>query len=156
MGVKVRPATLDDLADIQRLNHDLFIHDNHFNHDLNVEWPYTGGEQYFRDCITKPERLTSIVAIENDQIVGYLNARIQEVHGIYIGLRAEIENMCVEKTDRGNGVGTLLIDEFKQWAKEKGADRLMVEAFSANDGAIRFYKKNGFEPYALTLSQEVQ
>lgn len=155
MGVKLRLATLDDLVAIQRLNHDLFVHDNRFNHDLNLEWSYTSGEQYFRDCITKPEQLVSIVAVEDTQVIGYLNARIQQVHGAYIGLRAEIENMCVAEVYRGKGVGTMLIEEFKKWARGKKADRLMVEAFSANDDAIGFYEKNGFEPYALVLSRKL-
>ncbi len=154
-GVRVRKAVLDDLMDIQHLNHDLFIHDNDFNHDLNLNWPHTGGEQYFRDYINRPEQFLSIVAVENNQVVGYLNARIQETDAVYIGRRAEVENMCVREAVRSKGVGTLLMSEFKQWAKEKGASRLMVEAFSANERAIRFYEKNGFKPYALIMSQEL-
>lgn len=153
-GLRVRRARLEDLQTIQRLNHELFKHDNDYHHDLNLEWPYEpDGEAYFRSCIEGDDLFVSIVAEYDGAVVGYLNGGIRKPHSAYLGKRAELENMCVTAEFRGYGIGTKLIDEFKSWAHDQGADRLIVEAFHGNDEALRFYEKNGFRNYALTLSQ---
>lgn len=152
----IRKATIDDLPTIQKLNYQLFVHDNEYHHDLNLGWPYEpDGDEYFRSCIEPSDRLVSIVADYNGAVVGYLNGRIRQPHSAYLGKRAEIENMCVAAAFRGRGIGTQLIDEFKVWAYSKGAERLIVEAFSGNDQALRFYEKNGFSSYAITLNQQL-
>jgi len=141
----VREATQDDVLAIQKLNHDLFLSDNEHNHDLDCEWPYSEeGEKYFRDAVDS-ERYLSIVAEDGGKVVGYLNGFIKNPSTIYLGKRAEIDNMCVDAVNRDNGVGSKLVDEFKKWAKSRGVERLMAEAFSGNETAMGFYVKNGFE-----------
>jgi GNAT superfamily N-acetyltransferase len=151
----IRLATQRDVPTIQKLNHDLFLSDNEHNHDLDCDWPYSEeGEKYFRDAVDS-EKYLSIVAEVDGVVVGYLNGFLKVPSVIYLGKRAEIDNMCVDATFRAKGVGTALINEFKKWAKEHGVERLMVEAFSGNESAIEFYKQNGFTPYAEVLSQLV-
>lgn len=152
----VRSAFIGDVPTIQKLNHDLFVSDNEHNHDLNCDWPYSEeGEKYFREAV-ESEKYLSVVAEIDGMVVGYLNGFLKAPSTIYLGVRAEIDNMCVDASIRHKGVGTALINEFKKWAKERGVERLMVEAFSGNDEAIEFYKKNGFIPYADVLSKEVK
>lgn len=152
----IRKATQSDVPVLQKLNRDLFLSDNQWNNDLDCDWPYSEeGEAYFRDAV-ESEKYLSIVAEIDGQIVGYLNGFIKKPSNIYLGKRAEIDNMCVEATARGSGVGSALADEFKQWAKIHGVERLIVEAFSGNEKAIEFYRKNGFESYATILNQKME
>jgi len=152
----IRIATLDDISAIQKLNHDLFLTDNEFNQDLDLDWPNTEeGVQYYTEAVNS-ERFLSIVAEENGKVIGYLNGYIRKPSMIYKGVRAELDNMCVSEAARNKGVGSALMAEFKKWAKEKGAERLMVEAFSKNERALAFYAKNGFEPYATILTQTIE
>lgn len=149
----IRLATQQDVPAIQKLNHDLFLSDNEHNHDLDCDWPYSvEGEKYFREAVTD-EKYLSIVAEIDGVVVGYLNGYVKAPSTIYLGKRAEIDNMCVEERVRHKGVGRALIDEFKKWAKERGVERLIVEAFSGNSSAIEFYKQNDFSPYADVLSR---
>ena len=151
----IRNATLEDLSTIQELNHDLFLSDNEWNGDLDCDWPYSEeGEKYFREAI-ESERYISIVAEVDDKIVGYLNGFIRKPNGAYLGKRAEIDNMCVTEIVRGKGVGTALVDGFKKWAKSNDVERIMVEAFSANEKAVAFYQKSGLRMYATVLSEEI-
>lgn len=46
---------------------------------------------------------------------------------------------------QGQGVGTKLITAMKDNLKSKGVRRLMLSCGADNTGAIRFYKRNGFE-----------
>ncbi len=152
----IRPATQDDVPAIQKLNHDLFLSDNEWNGDLDCGWPYSEeGEKYFRDAV-ESEKYLSIIAEENGKVVGYLDGYIKKPCTIYMGKRAEIDNMCVDASMRDRGIGGALVDEFKRWAKSQGVERLIVEAFSGNERAIEFYKKSGFEPYANILSQKME
>lgn len=154
--MRIRPAVQQDVPAIQKLNHDLLLSDNEHNHDLDCDWPYSEeGEKYFREAVDS-EKYLSVVAEIDGVVVGYLNGYVKAPSTIYLGKRAEIDNMCVDERARHKGVGRALIDEFKKWAKERGVERLIVEAFSGNSSAIEFYKQNGFSPYADVLSQEVK
>ncbi len=154
--ITIRKATQEDVPTIQRLNHELFLSDNQWNHDLGCDWPFSEeGEKYFRDCVEQ-ERFLSVVAEIDDKVVGYLNGSIKNPNAVYLGKRAEIDNIYVDEAVRKGGVGTALVNEFKKWAKDHGVDRLMVEAFSENEKAIEFYKNHGFEPYATRLSQKIK
>lgn len=152
--LKIRKAQIEDLSNIQELNHELFLHDNEFHHDLNTNWSRgADGEEYFRRSIESDRLRLSIVAEVEGRVVGYLVARMNDPSTIYLGKRAELENMCVTADFRGLGIGTKLIDEFKAWAHGQGAERLMVEAFYDNVDARRFYERNGFKGYAVMMSR---
>ena len=49
------------------------------------------------------------------------------------------------------GVGAALVAEFFEWARARGAQRAAVTAYAANDRAIAFYARNGFQPRSLHL-----
>lgn len=48
--------------------------------------------------------------------------------------------------------GARLVEYFRSWAREKGAVQLRVTAYTANTGAIRFYRRHGFVPLETTLA----
>ena len=62
--------------------------------------------------------------------------------------------MYLQPKYRGQGIGTELVEEFKEWTEEKDADRLRVEASAQNKRAIKFYQENGFEDYTVTLEED--
>lgn len=57
---------------------------------------------------------------------------------------AFIEDICVAKSARGQGVGTALIQTAIAWAKEAGLKGLALETQDNNLLACRFYAKCGF------------
>ena len=57
---------------------------------------------------------------------------------------AFIEDICVAKAARGQGVGTGLITKAIQWAKDAGLKGLALETQDNNLLACRFYAKCGF------------
>ena len=50
-----------------------------------------------------------------------------------------------------NGIGSKLINEFKNYCKNIGIENIKVTAYSENKQAINFYMKNGFQDYNTTL-----
>ena len=65
----------------------------------------------------------------------------------------QVVSMWVDPVYRRAGVGTLLIDGLKDWAKSRGLRELRLMVTSVNQGAAGFYQRMGFrmtgktEPY---------
>ncbi len=55
-------------------------------------------------------------------------------------LHINVLNVC-----QGQGTGTKLMDALKAELRSKGVNGLMLSCAADNDGAIRFYKRNGFK-----------
>ena len=87
--------------------------------------------------------------IENPDKVVFLAYSDQECIG-QIVLRKDwnryafIEDICVSKSSRGQGVGTALIQNAIAWAKDQDLYGLALETQDNNLLACRFYSKCGF------------
>lgn len=57
---------------------------------------------------------------------------------------AFIEDICVSRSSRGQGVGTALIQKAVEWAKKSDLNGLALETQDNNLLACRFYAKCGF------------
>jgi ribosomal protein S18 acetylase RimI-like enzyme len=151
----IRLAKPDDFAQVQKLNHDLFLSDSKHFDDLNTNWPYEEGAQYFRDRIAGKGG-ACFVAQKNDEIVGYVMAGWSHLNfSAYKGKRAELENICVAEHYRSLGVGAKLVNALLDWCKQNGTTHVMVDAYAPNAKAIKFYKSQGFEPYSEVLWHKV-
>jgi GNAT superfamily N-acetyltransferase len=54
-------------------------------------------------------------------------------------------SMWVAPAARRGGVGAALIDAAAEWARGWGAQRIVLWVFGANEGALRFYERIGFQ-----------
>lgn len=151
----IRQATLSDLKSIQKLNYELFkLENENFDPTLIVDWPLSEeGKNYFEDLI-KNEYV--IIAIEDENIIGYLAGTINEKGSYELIQYGEINNMLVDNNYRGFGVGKQLINCFKEYCKSKSIKNLKVVASAKNKKAIDFYKKQGFEDFNLTLTMNME
>jgi GNAT superfamily N-acetyltransferase len=62
--------------------------------------------------------------------------------------------MFILQPYRGQGVGTALAQQFRQWSETHGAEFITVTAYAANETAVHFYQSLGFTPKLITLSLE--
>lgn len=79
-----------------------------------------------------------LVAIEDDQIVGYIGSW-------YIIDEAHITNVAVHKNHRGKHIGDRLMSSFIEKCEEDGIDSITLEVRQSNDIAKNLYKKYGFK-----------
>lgn len=154
MEINIRIANLEDIEDIQNLNNYLIeLEYNNFDDTLKQGWPFEKeGREYFENMI-KNEII--FVAQDEDKIIGYLAGSICEQISYIKESFAELDNMCINDEYRRFGIGTLLINEFKKYCKEKNIQNIKVTASAKNSRAIQFYMKNGFEDYNVTLKYEI-
>jgi len=152
--VIIRKATINDLNSIQELNNSLFdLELNNFDDTLKQGWPFEKeGQDYFEDMIKN--EIVFVAEVE-EKIVGYLAGSICEQISYITETFAELDNMCINEEYRRFGIGTLLINEFKKYCKEKNIQNIKVTASAKNSRAIQFYMKNGFEDYNVTLKYKI-
>lgn len=152
--VYIRKATINDLNSVQELNNSLFdLEFNNFDDTLKLGWPFEKeGKEYFEYMIKN--EIVFVAEVE-EKIVGYLAGSICERISYITETFAELDNMCINEQYRRFGIGTLLINEFKKYCKEKNIQNMKVTASAKNSRAIQFYIKNGFEDYNVTLKYKI-
>lgn len=75
---------------------------------------------------------------KDDEIIGYIGYTPVQIE-------AEVTNVTIDKSMRGKGYGSLLLENALQKMKEKGVVNVYLEVRVSNEAAIRLYKKHGFE-----------
>ncbi len=117
---------------------------------VNDEWTYTE-EIYPQSCLHSypNEDCDYSLYIENPDKAVFLAYSHKECVG-QIVLRKDwnkyalVEDICVSKSNRGQGVGTALMQTAIEWAKDKELYGLALETQDNNLLACRFYSKCGF------------
>ena len=137
MIFKIRRATLNDSSTINsfltKLIQDEKKYDVNINENCVVTCLYENLIPYDNNCI--------LVAEYKDKLIGYLYGYIENNGDAYINSIARLEAMFVEEKYRNNGLGTMLIDNFKTWAKSKEAKYVELKVCNENESAIALYKK---------------
>jgi len=153
-NIIIRKANIEDLIKVQELNNNLFeLEFNNFDDTLKVGWPFEKeGKEYFENMIKN--NIVFVAEVE-EKIVGYLAGSICEQTSYITETFAELDNMCIDDEYRRLGIGTLLMDEFKEYCKENKVQNIKVTASAKNSRAIQFYMKNGFEDYNITLKYKI-
>ncbi len=57
---------------------------------------------------------------------------------------------------RDRGIGHLLMDAAEANARARGAERMILDMSSANEGALRFYRELGYRDHALVLRRSLR
>jgi diamine N-acetyltransferase len=65
----------------------------------------------------------------------------------------EIDSMFVEEAFRGRGIGSELVRHALAWLESAGATSKVVTVAHANEEALPFYQRFGFEPRTILLQQ---
>lgn len=154
-NVLLRSAQLSDLETVVELSHALIQEDpGTRDPHTNADWARQEGTAYFSKHIVAGDSLT-LVAEVDEKITGYLVGYLRQSNSLRPVRMAELESMFVTLSERSRGVGQQLVGAFLEWSRERNAERVSVTAFASNEGAIRFYKRCGFEPHKLALERSV-
>lgn len=85
---------------------------------------------------------TAFVAELENKIVGWIGAA--QAIMIEVMPHCEVNGLVIDEHHRGMGIGKLLIDSVKHWAKEKGIDKIGLHCNVKRTEAHLFYKHLGF------------
>lgn len=149
--VTIRDATKRDLRRIAALNAGLFLEDAGTRDPfIDLSWPDKHGIRYFTEFLND-ERNRLLVADKDRHVVGYLAARLTGPSPLLSVFTANLESLYVDRGHRSGGIGDALVAEFFVWARQQKAGRAIVDAYAANERAIRFYQRAGFTPKHVVL-----
>ncbi len=70
---------------------------------------------------------------------------MEEVDTLYI------DDICVDESARGQGVGRALYEHILDFARQAGCYNVTLNVWSCNPGAMRFYEKLGMTPYKTCM-----
>ena len=85
---------------------------------------------------------TAFVAEYEHKVVGWIGAA--QAIMIEVLPHCEMNGLVIDENHRGMGIGKLLIDRVKHWAKEKGNDKIGLHCNVKRTEAHLFYEHLGF------------
>ena len=99
---------------------------------------------------------TQIFVYENadGQILGHLFVTIKEVSDnpvLHPIKTLFIEDLCVDQVARGQKIGDQLYQFAVNYAKEIGCYNLTLNVWNDNEGALRFYQRQGMKPQETVM-----
>jgi len=136
-GLRIEPATLDDLPELADLLYDLFTQEADFKPDRDKQM------RGLRLILEQPSRGRIFVLRSPNRIIGMINLliTISTAEGGFVLL---LEDLVINNAHRGQGYGTMLLNYAIDFARKKQFLRITLLTDKPNDPQKNFYSKNGF------------
>jgi ribosomal protein S18 acetylase RimI-like enzyme len=134
--MKIRQAEAADIEAMSLLLDHLFSIEQDFTPDKEKQ------DRGLRLVLESTDAV-AFVAEEESKILGMatLQTLISTAEGGRVGL---IEDVVVDESCRGRGIGKSLLSQLLQWAEESGLKRVQLLADCDNQPALDFYQKEGW------------
>lgn len=131
-------------------------------HDLHVAWRpdlycHTDcpiPKEFYTDCIADR---TLFVAKLAGTVVGILRFEVRETGGEGNTIRKvmRIDNIAVEESLRGHGIGKAMMEDVRAVARVQRCDEIILSVYPENDDAVAFYQKCGFTIRNIGMQMKV-
>jgi GNAT superfamily N-acetyltransferase len=136
-GLRIEPATLDDLPELTELLFELFSQESDFIPDREKEM------RGLRLLLEQPSRGRVFVLRSPNRILGMVNL-LMTISTAEGGFVLVLEDLIVHKDFRRQGFGTQLLRYAIDFAKKKKFLRITLLTDKPNQRLKRFFAKNGF------------
>jgi ribosomal-protein-alanine N-acetyltransferase len=104
---------------------------------------------YFFQSILRELPEAFIVAEISNEVVGYVMCKIEYGFSNFRKLgfvkKGHVVSIAVKETDRGKGVGKVLMEEAINGIVSRKSDEIYLEVRTSNNGAIKMYEKLNFQ-----------
>ncbi len=91
-----------------------------------------------------PHNYTQIAVFENEKCIGITGCWFSTK--LWSGKYLEMDNFVVHSDYRSKGIGKMLTDYVEQKAIDLGCTNIVLDAYTSNFAAHRFYYNQGYEP----------
>lgn len=137
-GLRIEPATLEDLPDLVDLLVDLFSAESDFVPDREKQ------RRGLRLILEQPSRGRIFVLRSEAKIIGMINLliTISTAEGGFVLL---LEDLVVDAAHRGQGYGSQLLEYAMEFARAKKFLRITLLTDRPNEALRKFYKDHGFK-----------
>ena len=161
MEIIIRKAIENDFDSFVKLSEELSRF-NRSNHHVKCKYDDYHSvlksirEQAVRTFKTRSEDVSIFIAQVNNVPKGYALVKIYteaETAENGTGRMGLLDEIYVDESVRGNGIGNQLVDEVISWMRAKGITRIKLHAYSWNKNATALYEKLGFSEYAVSYEK---
>lgn len=147
--MEIRFAKEDELDRINELRKQ--VNDIHVEGKPDVFKPGFGAElqKFIHEIWNDPDKKI-IVADNGEEICGFaVINHINKPENPFMKERdfLDVDEFCVDKEFRRQGIASELISFIKAYAKEQEFHRIELNMWEFNQGALAFYEAAGFETY---------
>ena len=153
--MEIRRAKKEDLEGVGKLLRQVLEVHHKGRPDI-----FNGGVKKYTDeetlRIFENEKTPVFVAVEDDAVLGYafcIDQQITDIHILTDIRTLYIDDLCVDETIRGKGIGKALYDFVVAYAKKEGYYNLTLNVWACNESALRFYEKMGLMPQKIGMEK---
>lgn len=151
MTVSIREFQPDDLEAIKQLTIDAFAGvtlEENIEQALGIlnghGWRWRKARHIDQDVAANPRGI--FVAIQDDQVVGYITTRIDHEAG-----QGRIPNLAIAQHVRNQGLGRQLIEHALAWFRERELQYAVIETMAQNSIGQHLYQACGFQEVARQI-----
>ena len=94
------------------------------------------------------------VAVEEEKVLGYGFCQVKTYeHDPVIADHTElyIDDLCVDETCRGKGVGKAIYEAILKYARMRKCYNVTLNVWSCNENAMKFYERLGLKPQKVGM-----
>ncbi len=139
MNITIKNATIED---IDKGLLEVYIEGYRYHQNGRADvFANVTDEKLKEDYIKNFDRLSTIVILDDNKIVGYLSYIIKN----HLTKKLDVDQLVVLKSYQKRGLGKLLMEEAKRIGKENNCDRIELNCWLFNDNAIKMYEHIGYK-----------
>ena len=153
--MKIRPASLQDLEDIQALYKALIA-------DMARLQPAyfqpTAQDEAFIRSVLESEAGDILLATEDHRVLGFALVQEQTTppYPCFVFHRyAYLMDIVTAPGHRGKGVGKALLRAAEEWATLRKCEYIELSVLTENQGGIALYEKTGFKEYTKVMRKSL-
>lgn len=150
----IRKAENKDIKDVLRL----LVQVNDVHAEVRPDLFIKGHTKYtateLEGIFTHPATPVFVDVDKEGRVLGYCfcvlqdntsSRHLQRIRTLYI------DDLCIDETARGKGVGRRLYEHAKEYARRQGCHNLTLNVWDGNETAMGFYRRMGLVTQKTTL-----
>jgi GNAT superfamily N-acetyltransferase len=143
-GVIIRRGRAEDFGDVMTLLRQLWP-------ELELDPMVLEG--VFRECL-ESDSYFALCAVAGQSVVGFCDLTIRPSLW-QSGKLAYVDELVVEESTRGKGIGTLLLQRAAEIASSHGCRHIALDSFLHREDAHRFYERRGLERNGFIFGKDL-
>jgi GNAT superfamily N-acetyltransferase len=155
--LEIRPARTDDVERVVAIAsevHALVTEQRETGDTPPVEFSMQAA--HYERLLVSTEHGFFVAVIEG-AVIGYaLVAKETEPDDLTIEPRADVYELAVAESHRGQGAGSLLLVRVEQWAAERGLELVQLAVWEFNAEALRLYDRAGYRSIMRKMEKRIQ
>ena len=158
-GFEIRAAVPEDEPALTAIQHSSAIHHATIDPDRWRMQTPEEADRSRRHWHRVGPRSAGFVAMADGEVIGMIELWLKQPRdpeGARIQRRKVDLGLAVAPEWRGRGVGTALMLAAEHWAREQGAERMVLDLAANNIGAQRLYERLGYEVEAIAMDKAIE